>query len=123
MHNCSEPHVHPPIKFTSLRVQKVAEASHEAETTCSGFYVDRLLTVHTCLSYMYSMFSLTRPIKPGIGVHKQTFEELLEEQLRLEDQKLKSAQQQQVRELNKCFFFTKLQIIGIFQNNIFVSEN
>ncbi|XP_034430977.1 centromere protein J [Hippoglossus hippoglossus] len=36
-----------------------------------------------------------RPIKPGIGVHKQTFEELLEEQLRLEDQKLKSAQQQQ----------------------------
>ncbi|XP_053295790.1 centromere protein J isoform X2 [Pleuronectes platessa] len=42
-----------------------------------------------------SMLSLTRPIKPGIGVHKQTFEELLEEQLRLEDQKLKSAQQQQ----------------------------
>ncbi|XP_060944793.1 centromere protein J [Limanda limanda] len=39
--------------------------------------------------------SQDRPIKPGIGVHKQTFEELLEEQLRLEDQKLKSAQQQQ----------------------------
>nr|XP_019956297.1 PREDICTED: centromere protein J isoform X2 [Paralichthys olivaceus] len=39
--------------------------------------------------------SQDRPIQPGIGVHKQTFEELLEEQLRLEDQRLKSAQQQQ----------------------------
>ncbi|KAK2905756.1 centromere protein J [Channa argus] len=36
-----------------------------------------------------------RPIKPGIGGQKQTFEELLEEQLRLEEQRLKSAQQQQ----------------------------
>ncbi|XP_040004086.1 centromere protein J isoform X2 [Xiphias gladius] len=36
-----------------------------------------------------------RPIKPGIGGHKQTFEELLEEQLRLEEQRLKSARQQQ----------------------------
>ncbi|XP_047458052.1 centromere protein J [Mugil cephalus] len=36
-----------------------------------------------------------RPIRPGIGGQKQTFEELLEEQLRLEEQKLKSAQQQQ----------------------------
>ncbi|XP_070694180.1 centromere protein J [Pempheris klunzingeri] len=36
-----------------------------------------------------------RPIKPGIGAEKKTFEELLEEQLRLEEQKLKSAQQQQ----------------------------
>ncbi|GAA6219153.1 centromere protein J-like [Lates japonicus] len=39
--------------------------------------------------------SQDRPIKPGIGGHKQTFEELLEEQLRLEEQKLKSMQQQQ----------------------------
>ncbi|XP_071337565.1 centrosomal P4.1-associated protein [Trachinotus anak] len=39
--------------------------------------------------------SQDRPIKPGIGGHKQTFEELLEEQLRLEEQRLKSARQQQ----------------------------
>ncbi|XP_022595845.1 centromere protein J [Seriola dumerili] len=38
--------------------------------------------------------SQDRPIKPGIGGHKQTFEELLEEQLRLEEQRLKSARQQ-----------------------------
>ncbi|CAK6968525.1 centromere protein J [Scomber scombrus] len=36
-----------------------------------------------------------RPIKPGIGGQKQTFEELLEEQLRLEEQRLKSARKQQ----------------------------
>ncbi|XP_029981433.1 centromere protein J isoform X2 [Sphaeramia orbicularis] len=36
-----------------------------------------------------------RPIKPGIGGQKQTFEELLEEQLRLEEQRLKSIKQQQ----------------------------
>ncbi|KAM4731887.1 centrosomal P4.1-associated protein isoform 2-T4 [Anableps anableps] len=35
-----------------------------------------------------------RPIKPGIGGQKKTFEELLEEQLKLEEQRLKSAQQQ-----------------------------
>ncbi|KAM6934576.1 centrosomal P4.1-associated protein [Xenentodon cancila] len=35
-----------------------------------------------------------RPIRPCIGGQKQTFEELLEEQLRLEEQRLKSAQQQ-----------------------------
>ncbi|XP_054888408.1 centromere protein J isoform X2 [Poeciliopsis prolifica] len=35
-----------------------------------------------------------RPIKPGIGGQKKTFEELLEEQLRLEEQRLKSARQQ-----------------------------
>ncbi|KAK1167660.1 centromere protein J [Acipenser oxyrinchus oxyrinchus] len=33
-----------------------------------------------------------RPIKPGIGSRKQTFEELLEEQLRLEEQRLKEQQ-------------------------------
>uniref|UniRef100_A0A3Q1F8G8 Centromere protein J n=1 Tax=Acanthochromis polyacanthus TaxID=80966 RepID=A0A3Q1F8G8_9TELE len=37
---------------------------------------------------------LDRPIRPGIGGQKQTFEELLEEQLRLEEQRLKSVQQQ-----------------------------
>ncbi|KAM7380102.1 hypothetical protein PAMP_003419 [Pampus punctatissimus] len=36
-----------------------------------------------------------RPIKPGIGGQKQTFEELLEEQLKLEEQRLKSAWKQQ----------------------------
>ncbi|XP_026233062.1 centromere protein J isoform X2 [Anabas testudineus] len=35
-----------------------------------------------------------RPIQPGIGGQKLTFEELLEEQLRLEEQRLKSAQKQ-----------------------------
>ncbi|XP_068590381.1 centromere protein J [Cebidichthys violaceus] len=38
-----------------------------------------------------------RPIKPGIGGQKKTFEELLEEQLRVEEQRLKSAKQQQSR--------------------------
>ncbi|KAM6954784.1 centrosomal P4.1-associated protein isoform 2-T2 [Lycodopsis pacificus] len=38
-----------------------------------------------------------RPIKPGIGGQKKTFEELLEEQLRVEEQRMKSAQQQQSR--------------------------
>ncbi|XP_062313672.1 centromere protein J isoform X3 [Osmerus eperlanus] len=36
-----------------------------------------------------------RPIKPGIIGQKRTFEELLEEQLRLEDQKLRASQPQQ----------------------------
>ncbi|XP_029967779.1 centromere protein J [Salarias fasciatus] len=35
-----------------------------------------------------------RPIKPGIGVQKRTFEELLEEQLRLEEQRLQVSKQQ-----------------------------
>ncbi|XP_035629686.1 centromere protein J-like [Oncorhynchus keta] len=39
--------------------------------------------------------SQDRPIKPGIGGQKQTFEALLEEQLRLEEQRLKTTQQQQ----------------------------
>lgn len=39
---------------------------------------------------------LSRPIEG----QKKTFEELLEEQLRLEEQRLKSAQQQQVRKCN-----------------------
>lgn len=37
------------------------------------------------------------PLSRPIGGHKKTFEELLEEQLRLEEQRLKSARQQQVR--------------------------
>lgn len=45
-----------------------------------------------CPSWLFS-----RPIKAGIGGQKKTFEELLEEQLRLEEQRLKSAQQQPVR--------------------------
>ncbi|KAK6315160.1 hypothetical protein J4Q44_G00146890 [Coregonus suidteri] len=39
--------------------------------------------------------SQDRPIKPGIRGQKQTFEALLEEQLRLEEQRLKTTQQQQ----------------------------
>ncbi|KAF7215319.1 centromere protein J isoform X2 [Nothobranchius furzeri] len=39
-----------------------------------------------------------RPIQPGLGGQKQTFEELLEEQLRLEEQRLKFVQQQQKQE-------------------------
>ncbi|XP_036814900.1 centromere protein J-like [Oncorhynchus mykiss] len=39
--------------------------------------------------------SQDRPIKPGIGGQMQTFEALLEEQLRLEEQRLKTTQQQQ----------------------------
>lgn len=62
-------------------------------------YVDKLSCVHTftvCVSV-----SLSRPIKSGIGGQKKTFEELLEEQLRLEEQRLRSARQQQVREYNE----------------------
>ncbi|XP_037646357.1 centromere protein J isoform X2 [Sebastes umbrosus] len=36
-----------------------------------------------------------RPIKSGIGGQKKTFEELLEEQMRVEEQRLRSARQQQ----------------------------
>ncbi|XP_012993453.3 centromere protein J isoform X2 [Esox lucius] len=46
-----------------------------------------------CRVYNTEPDSEDRPIKPGIGGQKQTFEELLEEQLRLEAQRLKSAQQ------------------------------
>lgn len=42
---------------------------------------------------------LCLPSRPIEG-QKKTFEELLEEQLRLEEQRLKSAQQQQVRKFN-----------------------
>ncbi|KAM4558341.1 centrosomal P4.1-associated protein isoform 2-T2 [Odontesthes bonariensis] len=45
-----------------------------------------------------SAVSQDRPIRPGIGGRKQTFEELLEEQLKLEEQRLKSAQQQKSRD-------------------------
>ncbi|KAI3356056.1 hypothetical protein L3Q82_017325 [Scortum barcoo] len=46
-------------------------------------------------SSKHDKISHDRPIKPGIGGQKKTFEELLEEQLRLEEQRLKSARQQQ----------------------------
>lgn len=42
---------------------------------------------------------LSRPV----GGHKKTFEELLEEQLRLEEQRLKSVRQQEVRQLMDIF--------------------
>lgn len=54
---------------------------------------------------------LSRPIRPGIGGQKQTFEELLEEQLRLEEQRLKSAQQQQVRGCIKVLLFITEPVI------------
>lgn len=61
------------------------------------------------------MLSFSRPIKPGIGGQKQTFEELLEEQLRLEEQRLKSARKQQVRKKAKGLrtVNSELQIISL----------
>lgn len=52
---------------------------------------------------------ISRPIKPGIGGQKQTFEALLEEQLRLEEQRLKTTQQQQVRD-QPYFPYTTLKM-------------
>lgn len=40
---------------------------------------------------------LDRPIKPGIGGRMQTFEELVEEQLRLKEQRLQSVQHKQIQ--------------------------
>lgn len=65
-------------------------------------FVDKLVCMHTfamCVSVCVRA-CLSRPIKPGTGGQKKTFEELLEEQLRLEEQRLKSAWQQQVRQYN-----------------------
>nr|XP_020474581.1 centromere protein J isoform X2 [Monopterus albus] len=63
-----------------------------------------------------------RPIKPGIGRQKQTFEELLEEQLQLEEQRLKSVQQQQshdgaVKAPPKRAFLKRGQGLSRFTNN------
>ncbi|XP_041662160.1 centromere protein J [Cheilinus undulatus] len=64
-----------------------------------------------------------RPIKPGIGGQKK-FEELLEEQLRLEEQRLKSARQQQGQDgaeaaqaLPKRAFLKRGQGLSRFTNN------
>lgn len=46
--------------------------------------------------FIVFIWLLCRPIRPGIGSEKQTFEEMLEEQLRLEEQRLRCAQQHQV---------------------------
>uniref|UniRef100_A0A3Q3R1Q7 Centromere protein J n=1 Tax=Monopterus albus TaxID=43700 RepID=A0A3Q3R1Q7_MONAL len=58
---------------------------------------------------------------PGIGRQKQTFEELLEEQLQLEEQRLKSVQQQQVGQFNKTppkrAFLKRGQGLSRFTNN------
>lgn len=55
-----------------------------------------------CIPFAVCVFvTLSRPIKPGIGGQKQTFEDLLEEQLRLEEQRLKSAQKQQVKNVTR----------------------
>ena len=48
-----------------------------------------------------SCMSLHVPFYRPIGGQKKTFDELLEEQLKLEEQRLMSVQQQQVRENNK----------------------
>ncbi|XP_076730774.1 centrosomal P4.1-associated protein isoform X2 [Maylandia zebra] len=65
-----------------------------------------------------------RPIRPGIGGQKQTFEELLEEQLKLEEQRLKSAQQQQSQDganaaqaLPKRAFLKRGEGLSRFTNN------
>uniref|UniRef100_A0A3Q3K887 Centromere protein J n=1 Tax=Monopterus albus TaxID=43700 RepID=A0A3Q3K887_MONAL len=59
---------------------------------------------------------------PGIGRQKQTFEELLEEQLQLEEQRLKSVQQQQshdgaVKAPPKRAFLKRGQGLSRFTNN------
>ncbi|KAM9805020.1 centrosomal P4.1-associated protein [Neosynchiropus ocellatus] len=43
-------------------------------------------------------FSQDRPIKPGIGGQKKTFEDMLEEELRLEEQRRKTEQIQQIHD-------------------------
>ncbi|KAM8857153.1 centrosomal P4.1-associated protein [Synchiropus picturatus] len=45
-----------------------------------------------------SSFSQDRPIKPGIGGQKKTFEDMLEEELRLEEQRLKTEQIKQIQD-------------------------
>lgn len=83
---------------------EINQASAQAKTCQCGslmftvLYLLINLSLCIVLTYNICVFvTLSRPIKPGIGGQKQTFEELLEEQLRLEEQRLKSAQTQQVR--------------------------
>lgn len=64
---------------------------------CMSVFLDKLVCVHVFALCVSVCVPLYRPI----GGQRKTFEELLEEQLRLEEQRLKSAQQQQVREYNK----------------------
>ncbi|XP_024142100.1 centromere protein J isoform X2 [Oryzias melastigma] len=58
-----------------------------------------------------------RPIRPGIVGQKQTFEELLEEQLRLEEQRLKSARQQQNPAQPKRAFLKRGEGLARFTHN------
>uniref|UniRef100_A0A3P9KK14 Centromere protein J n=1 Tax=Oryzias latipes TaxID=8090 RepID=A0A3P9KK14_ORYLA len=58
-----------------------------------------------------------RPIRPGIVGQKQTFEELLDEQLRLEEQRLKSAQQQQNQAPPKRAFLKRGEGLARFTQN------
>lgn len=60
--------------------------------------------VSVCILLPCVCAPLFRPVKLSIGGQKKTFEELLEEQLMLEEQRLKSVQQQKVREYNKGLF-------------------
>lgn len=55
-------------------------------------------SLFVCFVLFFWHVLLSRPI----GGQKKTFEELLEEQLRLEEQRLKSDRQQQVREYSKA---------------------
>ncbi|RVE58209.1 hypothetical protein OJAV_G00207020 [Oryzias javanicus] len=58
-----------------------------------------------------------RPIRPGIFGQKQTFEELLEEQLRLEEERLKSARQQQNPAQPKRAFLKRGEGLARFTHN------
>ncbi|CDQ69501.1 unnamed protein product [Oncorhynchus mykiss] len=65
--------------------------------------------------------SQDRPIKQGIEGQKQTFEELLEEELRLAEQRLKTTQQQQSPEavegaIPKRFFLRQGEGLSRFTN-------
>ncbi len=57
------------------------------------------LDIPVCNTEVFLMcMCVCLPLSRPIESQKKTFEELLEEQLRLEEQRLKSVQQQQVRE-------------------------
>jgi len=52
----------------------------------------------SCVSLVEELLRLLlRPLQVGVGGRRKRFEELLEEQLSVEEQRLKSARQQQVR--------------------------
>uniref|UniRef100_A0A3B4UJ67 Centromere protein J n=1 Tax=Seriola dumerili TaxID=41447 RepID=A0A3B4UJ67_SERDU len=73
-------------------------------------FVDKLI-------FLPCVCPLARPIKPGIGGHKQTFEELLEEQLRLEEQRLNQDGAEAVHAPPKRAFLKRGEGLSRFTNN------